>query len=231
MTEDEKLFAWLDGELGSAEAAEMQAKVASSPELARLAQQHRAFSARLKDAFDPIAMTPVPEHVQAELRKPAEVVDFASAKRARQVPSATQWMSIAASLAVGLFVGTMVPRESSAPFQMQDGKIFAAAGLNQALNTQLASAPAGKVRIAVTFRDHAGQICRSFTNQASSGLACRSDGRWQLRGLFAAPEGQAGDYRMAAGMDPKLAAMVDSAIAGETFDAAQERAALQRHWQ
>ena len=202
MTEDEKLFAWLDGELGSAEAAEMQAKVASNPELARLAQQHRAFSARLRDAFDPIAAAPVPERFQAELRETAEVVDFASAKRARTMPSVTQWMSIAASLAVGVFVGTMVPREVNAPLQVADGKIFAAAELNQALNTELASAPAGKVRIAVTFRDHAGQICRSFTAYASSGLACRSNGRWQLKGLFAAPEGQTSDYRMAAGMNP-----------------------------
>lgn len=231
MTEDEKLFAWLDGELGSAEAAEMQAKVDSNPELARLARQHRAFSERLKNAFDPIAKAPVPEHFQAELRKPAQVVDFASAKRARRIPSVAQWMSIAASVAVGILVGTMVPREVNAPLQMENGKIFAEAELNQALNTELASAPAGKVRIAVTFRDHAGQVCRSFTAEASSGLACRSNGRWQLKGLFAAPEGQASDYRMAAGMDPNLAALVDSAIKGETFDAAQERAELQRHWQ
>lgn len=231
MTEDEKLFAWLDGELGPAEAAEMQAKIASNPGLAQLAQQHRAFSARLKDAFDPIAMAPVPEQFQAELRRPAEVVDFASAKRARRMPSVTQWMSIAASLAVGIFVGTMVPREVNAPLQMEGGNIVAGAELNQALNTELASAPAGKVRIAVTFRDHSGQICRSFTAQASSGLACRSNGRWQLKGLFAAPEGQASEYRMAAGMDPNLAALVDSTIEGETFNAAEERAALRRHWQ
>jgi hypothetical protein len=140
-------------------------------------------------------------------------------------------MSIAASLAVGIFVGTMVPREVNAPLQMEGGNIVAGAELNQALNTELASAPAGKVRIAVTFRDHSGQICRSFTAQASSGLACRSNGRWQLKGLFAAPEGQVSEYRMAAGMDPNLAALVDSTIEGETFNAAEERAALRRHWQ
>lgn len=231
MTEDEKLFAWLDGELGSVEAAEMQAKVESNPELAHLAQQHRAFGARLKDAFDPIAMAPVPERFQTELREPAEVVDFASARRARRMPPVTQWMSIAASLAVGILVGTMVPREVGPVLQIEDGKIFASAELNRALDTELASAPAGKVRIAVTFRDHAGQICRSFTTQGSSGLACHGNGRWQLKGLFAAPEGQASDYRMAAGMNPNLAALVDSAIEGEAFDAAQERAALQHHWQ
>ena len=39
MTEiDEKFFAWLDGELSAPEAAEMEARVASSPELTALAE-------------------------------------------------------------------------------------------------------------------------------------------------------------------------------------------------
>jgi hypothetical protein len=71
--------------------------------------------------------------------------------------------------------------------------------LNEALDTELASAPVGDVRIGLTFRDQSGRVCRSFTQAAASGLACREGDRWQLRGLFAAPEGQGGDYRMAAG--------------------------------
>jgi hypothetical protein len=83
----------------------------------------------------------------------------------------------------------------------------------------------------LTARDQTGAICRSFTAASSSGLACRSNGRWQLRGLFVAPEGQASDYRMAGGMDPNLAAMVESAMAGEPFDAVKEKAAKERHWE
>jgi hypothetical protein len=82
----------------------------------------------------------------------------------------------------------------------------------------------------MTFRDQSGTICRSFSESGASGLACRDGGRWQVRGLFAAPEGQSGAYRMAAGMDPNLAALVDSTMAGEPFDAARERAAKQRGW-
>jgi hypothetical protein len=113
---------------------------------------------------------------------------------------------------------------------VQGGKLYAAAALNHALETQLASAPAGEVRIGVTFRDRSGEICRSFTATASSGLACRNDGRWQVRGMFAAPEGQGSDYRMAAGMDPSLASLVDSTMAGEAFDAAEEKAAKENGW-
>ena len=39
-----------------------------------------------------------------------------------------------------------------------------------------------------------------------------------------------GDFRMAAGADPGLAAMIDSQIAGEPFDAEAERKALDGGW-
>jgi hypothetical protein len=230
MMNDEKFFAWLDGELAPDEAAEMQAKVAADPKLAQLAEQHRAFGARLKGAFDPIAAAPVPARVEGTLRPSAEVIDFGAAKRSRSIPSLPQWAAIAATLAVGISIGTIVPKGATAPVEVQGGAMYAAAGLNQALDTQLASAPAGDVRIGLTFRDQAGEICRSFTQQASSGLACRSGGRWKLKGMFAAPEGQATDYRMAAGMDPNLAALVDSSMSGEPLDAAQEQAAKSKGW-
>nr|NUR37861.1 hypothetical protein [Sphingomonas sp.] len=230
MTEDEKFFAWLDGELEGPEAAEMEAKVATDPQLQRLADQHRALGARLRGAFDPIAAAPAPEHLRTALRPTAEVIDFASAKRTRIMPSLPRWTAIAATLAVGIFVGTMVPQRGNAPVEVQGGKIYAAAALDRALDTQLASAPAGDIRVGITFRDQAGQICRSFTQPSASGLACRDEGRWKVKGLFGSPEGQASDYRMAGGMDPNLAALVDSTMAGEPFDASQEKAALKRGW-
>jgi hypothetical protein len=230
MTDDEKFFAWLDGELEPAEAAEMEAKVAADPKLARLAEQHRALGARLSGAFDPIAAAPVPEQLQRALRPSADVIDFATAKRARKPPPMPQWTALAATLAVGIFVGTIVPRQGNSPVEIEGGKIYAASALNQALDNQLASAPAGEIRIGLTFRDHAGEICRSFTQQASSGLACRTGGRWGVKGMFAAPEGQGSDYRMAGGMDPNLAALVDNSMSGEAFDATAEKAARDKGW-
>ena len=170
----------------------------------------------------------MPGHLQAAIRPSAKLVDFAAAKRARKLPSMPQWAALAATLAIGIFGGTLVPKHG--PVEIQGSKIYAAAALNKALDTELASAPSGDVRIGVTFRDHAGEICRSFTSRASNGVACRSGERWQLKGMFAAPEGQAGDYRMAAGMDPNLAALVDSTMAGAPFDAAAERAERDKDW-
>jgi hypothetical protein len=231
VTEEEKFFAWLDGELSGAEAAEVEARVAADPQLAQLAQEHRAMRARLGGAFDSLLEAPVPERLRVAVREP-EVIDFAAARRSREArrSAVPQWAAMAATLAVGIFVGTMVRPEGVTPVEVQGGRMVAAAALDHALDTQLASAPDGPVRVGVTFRDQSGAVCRSFTDPSASGLACRNGDRWQVRGLFAAPEGQAADYRMAAGMDPNLAALIDSTIAGEPLDAAQEKAAREKGW-
>jgi hypothetical protein len=113
---------------------------------------------------------------------------------------------------------------------VQDGALYASASLNQALSSALASAPNGPVRIGLTYRDQTGTICRTFTEAKSSGLACRDGARWQVRGLFPVPEGQGDSYRMAAGMDSNLAALVNSSIAGDPFNPAQEKAAQRDGW-
>jgi hypothetical protein len=227
---DEKFFAWLDGELPAAEAAAVEAEVAKSPALTRAAEQHRAMHGRLRAAFDTVVAQPVPQ----SLRQPAEVIDFGAAKRVRdhrRWGSPAQWAAIAATLIIGVFIGTMTAAPGSGPVEVRGGHLYAASALSGALDNELASAPvAGPVRIGMTFRDRSGSICRTFTDPQSSGLACRDGPGWKLRGLFAVPEGQGGTYRMAGGMDPNLAALVDSAIAGEPLDAAQERAAMSKGW-
>ena len=234
MVSDDIFFAWLDGELASDEAARVAAEVQADPKLAARAEQHRALRQRLGRAFDGLVDAPIPDHLLAATRRSdPEVVDLASARRSREDRTwapLPQWAAIAATLAVGIFVGTMIPESSEAPVAVEGGKIYAAAALDSALTAQLASAPAGDVRIGMTFRDQSGAVCRSFSEAATSGVACRNGGRWQVRGLFAAPEGQAGSYRMAGGMDPNLAALVDSTISGEPFDATQERDAKAKGW-
>src|SRR5438874_8463518 len=121
MTEvDDKFFAWLDGELSGDEAAAMEARVAASPELSAMAEKHGAMQARLRAAFDPIAEAPVSERLYAAARPDAEVVDFGAAARARETRrwgSLPQWAAMAATLAVGILVGTAIPPRSTAPVE------------------------------------------------------------------------------------------------------------------
>lgn len=234
---DEKFFAWLDGELSAAEAAEMEARVAADPELAALAQRHRSLGVRLSSAFDTVAAAPVPDRIGSALQPPSNIVDFGEARATRRpvAPRARFWAqaaTLAATLVMGIVVGTVVaPGSSPDPIESEAGRLVAAASLENALYGQLASAPRREgPRIGLTFRDSGGNICRTFTDASASGLACREGGDWRIRGLVQSPEGQQGEYRMAAGTDPNLAAMVESTIAGEPFDAQQEQQAMQRGW-
>lgn len=229
MISDEQFFAWLDGELETGEAAAVDALVAADPVLQRRAEEHRALGARLTAAFDPIATAPVPDRLlDAAHRREAEVVDLASRRAAsRPISVRTQWAAMAATLALGFVAGAMINSGESTPVARQDGQLVASAGLEQALYTKLASAQAASgPRIGLTFRNAAGEICRSFTVDAASGLACHQGGDWRIRGLFQSGEGQQSEFRMAAGPDPRLGALIDSTIAGEPFDAAAEKRAI-----
>lgn len=231
MIDDEEFFAWLDGELDEAAAGRVAAAVAASPELTRKAEQHRRLAADMRGAFFDV----MEGSSSAPRFGSAQMVDFGakSTERARRRSwlGAPQWAAMAASLAVGLVIGTQFAERDSSPVRVDDGLLVAAAPLDGELDTRLASAAAaGPTRIGLTFRDASGRICRSFTDATASGLACREGDGWRIRGLYPAAEGQQGDYRMAAGEDPRLAALIDVTIAGEPFDAAQEKAALEAGW-
>lgn len=229
MISDERFFAWLDGELEPADAAEVAAQVAADPALQRKADEHSALGARLGAAFDPVAMAPLPDRLAKAIQpKQAEVVDLAARREARRPISVRmQWAAMAATLALGVVAGSMIGSSPSGPVGREDGRLVAAGDLEAALYTRLASAPTDDgARIGLTFRDAGGDLCRSFTDDGVAGLACHQGGDWRIRGLFQAGEGQRSEFRMAAGQDPRLAELVDTTMAGEPLDADGERKAL-----
>jgi hypothetical protein len=228
MMEDETFFAWLDGELDEAEAARVAAMVAADPALSAKADAHRAMRSRLAAAFAPILDQPVPAALADTLEPRSNVVDFAAARaRRRALPSATQWAAMAATLAIGLVTGTMIDSGSA---DRVEGATVLTASLGDALDSRLA-ADGGTTgpRVGLTYRAKDGTICRSFTEATTQGLACREKDGWAVKALLPS-EGQAGDFRMAAGENPAIAALIDRTIAGEPFDAAQEKAAKEAGW-
>lgn len=235
MVEEEEFFAWLDGELSPEEAARVEAEVAADPELSKLAVEHRAMTAGLRGAFGTVEAQPIPAGLGSLVDREDKIVSLAEVRTAREArrvqPLWVQAAAIAATLAVGVFAGSQLGGGQGSPIRPQDGKLVAAASLDQALSTQLASAPANSgPRIGLTYRDTAGTICRTFEDQSASGLACREGGDWRISSIFQRPEGQSADYRMASGGDPQLMEAVDASIAGEPFDAAQEKAAMEKGW-
>jgi hypothetical protein len=221
-SKNDNFYAWLDGMLGAEEAAEVEARVAADAELSALAARHRQLKQSLRAAFNPIVEEPIPDRIlprSDRLSVPIELI-AAQHQRARLFAQPVQWLAIAASLAIGLFFGGWL-RPDTSPVQQESGRLYAAASLERSLDRELASAPGGgEMRIGVTFRDQDGAICRSFNDQHVAAVEA----------LFNTEGPSAADYRMAAGMDPRLADVVGSIMVGEPLNATQERAARDRGW-
>lgn len=224
---DEQLIAWIDGELSPEAAAQLVAAIEQDPALAARAAAHRSLSHRFTRAFGPIAEQPV----APPKREAAPVISLAAARAARAEREARRpyrWAlpgAVAASLLVGVLVGQQTTMVASVGDRA--GALALAKPLARALDGQL-SGEAGPIRVSLSFRDRGGGYCRSFAGQHIDGVACRSNGVWQLR--YAAPtRGAGGAYRMA-GDDAARAAVVAGLIAGEPLDSAGERQARANGW-
>jgi len=238
---DETLMAYADGELDLVARAEIEAAMARDPEVARAVERHRAAAAQIRGAYDGVLAEPVPGRLAALVAQPiaAPIVDLAERREARQ-PAAVRtrlpaWAAMAASLAVGVFVGILSTREPVAPYAGVDGVLVARGELDAALDSQLASGAvdATGVRIGLSFKDRDGDYCRTFHLQQEvsvAGLACRSGEDWHLQVLAAEPARE-GELRPAAAMPVAVLHAVDAVIDGEPLDAAAEAAARDRHWQ
>jgi hypothetical protein len=238
MIDDTILLAWIDGELDEAEAARVAAAVAADPALAKKAQAHRMLRRRLDTAFRPL----LDEVAHMPPRRAATVLNFEEARKARvkDKPPARpavalklgegwkRWMPIAASLLLGVAVGAQL--DTGGNVAERDGAMVADGALAYALDRKL-SGQEGRVRIALSFRDKAGDYCRSFDAGRMAGVACRSGDAWQMRAATSRPiTVPQGDYRMAAAGDPVILSAVEGMIAGDPLDAAGERTALSRGW-
>lgn len=239
----EMLAAYADGELGPAEAALVEAAIAGDPALAGQVAAHRELRHRLARHFDGITEQPVPDRLLAALRPaspPASTVVSLAAVRAERRAAeprrgaAPRWMiggALAASLALGLVIGSQIP--SGGEIGMSGDRLVARGALETVLTSQLASVQTdAPVRILVSFKGQDGRYCRGFEQGATAGIACRTGGDWVIvRTQSGTPATPGSPYRQAgSGASAILAAAQDMAEGG-ALDSAAEKAALDRGWQ
>jgi hypothetical protein len=220
------------------ERAEIEAAMARDPEVARAVERHRTVASQIRSAYDGVLEEPVPDRLaQLVADREANRVTELAARRARQAErgrrAVPEWAALAASVAVGLFVGVMIARGPAAPFDEMDGKLIARGALDEALSSQLAAVSGESgVAIGISFKDRDGGYCRSFymhRDAPLAGLACRSGKAWQLEVLASAPP-QLGDVRPASAMPLSVLHAVDATIDGEPLDAAAEAVARDAGW-
>ncbi|MGQ0531095.1 MAG: anti-sigma factor family protein [Caulobacteraceae bacterium] len=225
---DERLMAFADGELESAERAEIEAALAQDETLREKVAAHQQLRARLSAAFGGTLAEAVPDRLKAAAApRAAEVVNFAERRAAKW--SAREWSAMAASVAAGLLIGVGVMNTQAPLIAATDSGLVARGSLASALDTQLASDQAGAVRIGLSFRAQDGRYCRTFdlTRGETSGLACRDEDGWNV--AMTARSAAGGEVRMAGATEVILAA-VDEIIAGEPLDAAGETRARDAGW-
>lgn len=193
--------------------------------------QLKAERRRLSAAFDGVLDEPVPDRLKALLAEPApapQVVDLGAVRAQRRAMSSwAAWGGMAATLVLGTVIGTRL-----AP-SVGDGqdRLVATGAIAQALDRQLASAPAGAVAVQLSFKAKDGRWCRSFSTAAAAGLACREpDGAWALQQVAAVTAAPSGMRQAASSLPPTVLAAVDAAMAGEALNAEQEKAARDKGW-
>jgi len=233
MIDEEKLMAFADGELHGAERAAVEQALETDAALRGRLEAQRRLRATLSGHYGPVAGEEVPERLLALLgaAKPENVPSLSAARERRKPIRRPAWRNlgaIAATLAVGIVAGQLVP--SSAPIGVEDGRLVAQGELAAALETQLASAqtPETATRIGITFADRQGRACRTFDAAAASGLACREDGTWSVLMTGPGRNAAATEYRQAG--SPLVLQAAQEMMAGEPLDAAGERAAIDAGW-
>ncbi|MDE1916014.1 MAG: anti-sigma factor [Sphingomonadales bacterium] len=245
---DEEIMAYVDGELEEEARGRVTLAALGDPDLAERIAAQRALRDRLSAHFAPIAQAPVPpewarlirQKTTPEPPRVAQVVDLAAARAARQPKQSGQttqgraWVSaaMAACLAIGVFAGTQWHGRDTGPISVKDGALVASGALGHALDTQLASAQgSGSIRMLGTFRRESGDVCRVFSGQQASGIACHDKGQWQLQHVLPGSQPEAGDYRQAGSADAELMGLAQSMAKGDPLDAQQEQAAKAKGWQ
>ena len=195
---DEMLMAYADGELDLVARAEIEAAMARDPEVARIVERHRAAAAQIRGAYDAVLEEPVPDRLAALVAIPgaAPTVDLAARRGARRFALGPlrlpAWAAMAASLAIGLFVGMLVMRGTRGALRKRGRRTRRArrARHGAGFSARVRHRRRSGVRVGFSFRDRDGDYCRTFQLQRDisvAGLACRSGDAWQLQVLAAAP--------------------------------------------
>lgn len=216
MNDDERLSAWMDGELESGEADRLEQRLAAEPALADRLEELRAADRSAGRVYRAIDDVPMPAAVLELLEKrSAGRVDDPPAGNVIPMPLRGPRrflrLPVAIAASVALVAGFLVHDFiRSGPAIELTGTVARNSDLYRLLETGVSgdalSLSGGEGRIVLTFEAGDGDWCRQFRLRtgggAAQGLACRGAGGWRMEAASFAPEGGEGPYRQAADDTP-----------------------------
>jgi hypothetical protein len=226
LSREERLAAWLDGELTGAELEAFEAELAADPELAMLAEEWRANDSLIAGAFAPVAEGPIDPALLARLgldepAAPQAANDNPPWWKRHALPLGG---AIAASLVAALLVA---PRggETRDPLSL---------ALDRTPSLAQANLPDGRtITPVLTARAADGRWCREFGESGEVAIACRhDDGSWSVeaRAKGSVPADNSG-FAVASGADD--AGLVDTQQRlklADPLDAGAEQALIAKGW-
>lgn len=209
---DEILVAYVDGELSTEDAAEVERALQADQKIREAVQIFRDSADWSRRAFDEVLREPVPDRLihaaigQANTEEIAEIAPTVAQGSQRRAGLAGLAMAASIALAIGLGGGfglsDWVQPEESGP----SGLLLVGTIEHGALHTALESttsgtltevADAGDFMPMTTFVEREGRYCREFQAtlsdangpHAAFGIACRKPaGFWQVEAMVAAPD-------------------------------------------
>jgi hypothetical protein len=236
MGEKERLGAFLDGEMAGEERAAFERRLAGEPALAEQAARLGRNDALLRAACAAPMAEKVPERFLALLGEAPGAAAPTGAANDNRFWALRRMGGLAAGLALGLLVGTQIPRGGTA------APLAASAGFADALSRTASGRPAAieaaaRLTPSLSFPARGGGYCREFDLEtargAQSGIACRRGGEWRVEALLprVARPAAAGGFAVAAGAgDPALDSVMEGLRAGDPLDAGTEKALIARDW-
>ena len=245
---EEKLMAYVDGELDAASRLAVEEAMRADPEVASAVARARALRDRIRQAYAPVLDEPVPARLlaaasgaeaEADAGDNGNVVKLRASRPAEPARVRNwrwpQWAAVAASLALGIWIGPWL-RDGEPPsmLNMSAAAPLADGELAKTLDTRVtADGPVqGPVQVGLSFRAKDGRYCRTFAlaQQSMAGLACRDTDGWHVAALSEATPEQ-GELRLAStALPPSILAEVDARLEGEPLDADGERIARESGW-
>lgn len=239
---DETLMAFADGELDTVQHAQVEGALVADAALRQRVAAIQLQRERLAAAFATVLAEPVPDRLarllQAAPAAAAPVINLAEVRakreRSRYRPSWAQWGGMAASVLLGVLLGTQLDRNAADPaIGLHQGRLLAGGVIERALTGQLASEPVADAPVAVqvSFVGKDGNYCRTFSTAAMAGLACQEGGQWTVQNLAAVESGPQGEVRQAATALPRAVLdAVDQRIVGAALDKGGEQTAREQGW-
>lgn len=239
IVDEETLIAYVDGELPVDAERRFEETLSRDAALQHRVDEQRKLRASLRAAFAPMLTEEIPPNI-------LKAINTAPASRQWRRQEAFRWTRIfgrtATQFQIRMAVGTAVAvimlvavvwRESGTSdlFANRDGVTIAQGALATALDTRLASDTGPGPQMGLSFRDKTGSVCRTFAVSQNAGIACRTNGTWQIATLIDTGKQAPADFHAAGSEMPAvLRTTISHMIAGDAFDATQERASRARGW-